>query len=108
MARVRSRLRERTGAITMVLSRGDVTLDLLARRCTVAGHDVDLSAREFALPSSSCGTPVRFSRVRRRQPHLGPRLRSGLERRGRLRAVPAGKLGADHIATVRGEGYRWE
>jgi DNA-binding response OmpR family regulator len=49
LARVRSRLRERTGAITMVLSHGDVTLDLLARRATVAGREVDLSAREFAL-----------------------------------------------------------
>jgi DNA-binding response OmpR family regulator len=49
MARVRSRLRERTGAITMVLTQGDVTLDILARRTTVAGREIDLSAREFAL-----------------------------------------------------------
>lgn len=49
MARVRSRLRERTGAITMILTQGEVTLDILARRTTVAGREIDLSAREFAL-----------------------------------------------------------
>ena len=109
MARVRSRLRERTGAITMVLSRGDVTLDLLARRCTVAGHDVDLSAREFALAEQ-------FLR------HAGEVLtrETLLSRIWGLDFDPGSnvvdvyvrylraKLGADHIATVRGEGYRWE
>ena len=109
MARVRSRLRERTGAITMVLSHGDVTLDILARRTTVAGREVDLSAREFALaeqflrhPGTVLTREVLLSRIWGMDFDPGSNVVDVYVRY--LRA----KLGADHIVTVRGEGYRWE
>ena len=109
MARVRSRLRERTGAVTMVLSQGDVTLDILARRTTVAGREVDLSAREFALaeqflrhPGAVLTREVLLSRIWGMDFDPGSNVVDVYVRY--LRA----KLGADHIVTVRGEGYRWE
>jgi len=109
MARVRSRLRERTGAITMVLTNGEVSLDLLARRTTVAGRDVDLSAREFALaeqflrhPGAVLTRETLLSRIWGLDFDPGSNVVDVYVRY--LRA----KLGADHIVTVRGEGYRWE
>lgn len=105
-ARVRSRLRER--GERAVLTRGDVVLDFLARRATVAGREVELSAREFALAEQ-------FLR------HAG----DVLSRESLLSSVwgidfdPGSnvvdvyvrylrtKLGPGHIVTVRGEGYRW-
>lgn len=109
MARVRSRLRERTGAITMVLTQGEVTLDMLARRTTVAGREVDLSAREFAVAEQFLRNPgavltreALLSRVWGMDFDPGSNVVDVYVRY--LRA----KLGADHIVTVRGEGYRWE
>ena len=106
---VRSRLRERTGAVAMVLSQGDVTLDILARRTTVAGREVDLSAREFALaeqflrhPGTVLTREVLLSRIWGMDFDPGSNVVDVYVRY--LRA----KLGADHIVTVRGEGYRWE
>lgn len=109
MARVRSRLREHTGAITMVLTHGDVTLDILGRRTTVAGRDIDLSAREFALaeqflrhPGAVLTREVLLSRIWGMDFDPGSNVVDVYVRY--LRS----KLGADHIVTVRGEGYRWE
>ena len=109
MARVRSRLRERTGAVTMVLSQGDVTLDILARRTTVAGREVDLSAREFALaeqflrhPGAVLTREELLSRIWGLDFDPGSNVVDVYVRYLRT------KLGADHIVTVRGEGYRWE
>lgn len=109
MARVRSRLRERTGAITMVLTQGDVTLDILGRRTTVAGREIDLSAREFALaeqflrhPGTVLTREFLLSRIWGMDFDPGSNVVDVYVRY--LRA----KLGSDHIVTVRGEGYRWE
>jgi len=109
MARVRSRLRERTGAITMMLTQGEVTLDILARRTTVAGREIDLSAREFALAEQFLRHPgvvltreTLLSRIWGMDFDPGSNVVDVYVRY--LRA----KLGSDHIATVRGEGYRWE
>lgn len=109
MARVRSRLRERTGAIDMVLTHGDVSLDLLGRRTTVAGREVDLSAREFALaeqflrhPGTVLTREVLLSRIWGMDFDPGSNVVDVYVRY--LRA----KLGAPHIVTVRGEGYRWD
>ncbi|MFT4050947.1 MAG: response regulator transcription factor [Microbacterium sp.] len=109
MARVRSRLREHTGVITMVLADGDVTLDLLSRRATVAGREIDLSAREFTLaeqflrhPGEVLTREILLSRVWGMDFDPGSNVVDVYVRY--LRS----KLGANHIATVRGEGYRWE
>ena len=51
LARIRVRLREagQQGAAETVLRHGEITLDLRARRITVDGTTLDLSAREFGL-----------------------------------------------------------
>jgi len=109
LARVRSRLRERTGAIIMVLTQGEVTLDILGRRATVGGREVDLSAREFTLaeqflrhPGEVLTREMLLSRVWGMDFDPGSNVVDVYVRY--LRS----KLGADHIVTVRGEGYRWE
>ena len=108
LARVRSRLRESPGPAT-VITRDGVSLDMLTRRATVDGRDIDLSAREFALAEQ-------FLR------HAGEVLsrETLLSRVWELDFDPSsnvvdvyvrylrGKVGASRIVTVRGEGYRWE
>lgn len=49
LARVRTRLRAPTGEQPLILSHGDLTLDLRTRRAVVGGREVELSAREFSL-----------------------------------------------------------
>ncbi|WHE34889.1 response regulator transcription factor [Microbacterium sp. BDGP8] len=108
LARVRSRLRESAGPTT-VITRDGVSLDMLTRRATVDGRDIDLSAREFALAEQ-------FLR------HAGEVLsrETLLSRVWELDFDPGsnvvdvyvrylrGKVGASRIVTVRGEGYRWD
>lgn len=109
MARVRSRLRDSAASAPTTLTRGGVTLDILARRATVDGRDVELSSREFALAEQFLRNPgdvltreVLLSRVWGLDFDPGSNVVDVYVRY--LRA----KLGADHIVTVRGEGYRWE
>ncbi|MFT4215523.1 MAG: response regulator transcription factor [Microbacterium sp.] len=109
MARVRSRLRERTGAVVMVLTDGDVTLDILARRTTVAGRDIDLSAREFALAEQFLRHP---GTVLSRERLLHTVWGMDFDPQSNVVDVYVRylrtKVGADRIVTVRGEGYRWQ
>lgn len=109
LARVRSRLRENPVPAGMTLRHGDVMLDLLGRRATVAGDEVELSAREFALAEQFLRSPGRvlsreqlLSRVWSLDFDPGSNVVDVYVRY--LRA----KLGTHHIVTVRGAGYRWE
>jgi two-component system copper resistance phosphate regulon response regulator CusR len=109
LARIRSRLRETPLSSTVSVSEGDVVLDILARRATVGGREVDLSAREFALAEQFLRNPGRvlsrevlLSRVWGLDFDPGSNVVDVYVRYLR------GKLGADHIITVRGAGYRWE
>lgn len=109
LARVRSRLRERTTSAPVVLTHGAVTLDILARQATVNGRGVDLSAREFRLaeqflrhPGEVLTREVLLARVWELDFDPGSNVVDVYVRY--LRA----KLGAGRIVTVRGEGYRWE
>jgi two-component system, OmpR family, copper resistance phosphate regulon response regulator CusR len=109
LARVRSRLREDTTAGSIAIVHRDVTLDVLSRRATVAGREVDLSAREFALaeqflrhPGQVLSREQLLSRVWGLDFDPGSNVVDVYVRY--LRA----KFGADRISTVRGAGYRWE
>jgi DNA-binding response OmpR family regulator len=110
LARVRSRLRENvaTSAVAVV-THGDVTLDMLTRRATIAGREIDLSAREFALaeqflrhPSQVLSREQLLSRVWGMDFDPGSNVVDVYVRYLR------GKFGHERISTVRGAGYRWE
>lgn len=109
LARVRSRLRESSAARDVTIARDDIVLDPLSRRAAVSGREVELSAREFALaeqflrhPGEVLSREVLLSRVWGLDFDPGSNVVDVYVRY--LRA----KLGAAHIATVRGVGYRWE
>ncbi len=109
LARVRSRLRETVQVGTINVSHADVTLDVLARRATVGGREIDLSAREFALAEQfvrHAGQVLSreqlLSRVWGMDFDPGSNVVDVYVRY--LRA----KFGPARIATVRGAGYRWE
>lgn len=109
LARVRSRLRESVPSAGVSVAHDDVVLDILARRASVAGREVELSAREFALAEQFLRNP---GRVLTREQLLSSVW--GLEFDPGSNVVDVyvrylrGKLGTEHIVTVRGAGYRWE
>ena len=89
LARVRSRLRESTAPAGVSVAHGDVVLDILARRATVDGREVELSAREFALAEQFLRSPGRvLSREQLLSRVWGMDFDPGLERRRRLRPLP--------------------
>ena len=109
LARVRSRLRENVATGTVAIAHGDATLDVLSRRASIGGREVDLSAREFALaeqflrhPGQVLSREQLLSRVWGLDFDPGSNVVDVYVRY--LRA----KFGHDRIATVRGAGYRWE
>jgi two-component system, OmpR family, copper resistance phosphate regulon response regulator CusR len=109
LARVRSRLREHSGPSGVSIAFGDVVLDILARRATVDGREVELSAREFALAEQFLRSPGRVLTREHLLSHVW-----GLDFDPGSNVVDVyvrylrGKLGSHHIVTVRGAGYRWE
>jgi DNA-binding response OmpR family regulator len=109
LARVRSRLRETVPQPGVSISHDDVVLDVLARRATVAGREVDLSAREFALAEQFLRNPGRvLSREQLLSRVWGLDFDPGSNVVDVYVRYLRGKLGSDHIVTVRGAGYRWE
>lgn len=109
LARVRSRLRENVPQQGVAISHGDVTLDILARRATVAGREIDLSAREFSLAEQFLRNPGRvLSREQLLSRVWGLDFDPGSNVVDVYVRYLRGKLGSDHIVTVRGAGYRWE
>lgn len=109
LARVRSRLRESVPQPGVSISHGGVVLDILARRATVAGREVDLSAREFSLAEQFLRNPGRvLSREQLLSRVWGLDFDPGSNVVDVYVRYLRGKLGSDHIVTVRGAGYRWE
>ena len=109
LARVRSRLRETPLSPGVSVTHGEVVLDILARRATVEGREVDLSAREFALAEQFLRNPGRvLSRELLLSRVWGMDFDPGSNVVDVYVRYLRGKLGADHIVTVRGAGYRWE
>ena len=109
LARVRSRLRENvnTGSIGVVY--GDISLDPLTRRARAAGREFDLSAREFALAEPFLRHPGQvLSREQLLSRVWGLDFDPGSNVVDVYVRYLRSKFGAEHIATVRGAGYRWE
>jgi len=109
-ARLRTVVRRHAGAPTHLLKVADLHMDLLTRKVSRGGSDIELSVREFELLEFMMRTPGRvFSRVQIYE-HVwgyGMDLESNLVEvyMQRLRA----KLDKDHdlklLRTVRGAGY---
>lgn len=109
LARVRSRLRESSAPTGVSVAHGDVVLDILARRATVGGREVELSAREFALAEQFLRSPGRvLSREQLLSRVWGMDFDPGSNVVDVYVRYLRGKLGVHHIITVRGAGYRWE
>lgn len=109
LARVRSRLRESVAPSGVSVSHGDVVLDILGRRTTVDGREVELSAREFALAEQFLRSPGHvLSREQLLSRVWGLDFDPGSNVVDVYVRYLRGKLGAHHIVTVRGAGYRWE
>lgn len=108
LARVRLRLRaEPTGDTTTVLSHGGLTLDLRTRRAVVAGHAVDLSAREFTLAETFLRSPGQvLSREQLLSRVWGYDFDPGSNVVDVYVRYLRKKLGANRFETVRGMGYR--
>lgn len=109
LARIRLRLRDPAARAPDggVLERGGLRVDVAARRVTVDGRDVDLSAREFALAEvflrhagQVLSREQLLSRVWGYDFDPGSNVVDVYVRYLRK------KLGADRIETVRGSGYR--
>jgi DNA-binding response OmpR family regulator len=109
LARVRSRLRENVASASIAVSHLDVSLDVLTRRATVAGREIDLSAREFALAEQFLRHPGQvLSREQLLSRVWGMDFDPGSNVVDVYVRYLRGKFGHDRIATVRGAGYRWE
>ena len=107
LARVRARLRQTGRSDDLRLEAGEVSLDLRTRRATVAGAEVELSAREFLLAE----TLVRHrGAVLSREQLLSRVWGYDFDPGSNVVDVYVGylrrKLGKSTIETVRGMGYR--
>ena len=108
LARVRLRLRapQPVGDVT-TLTHGPLQLDLRTRRMKVAGHEIDLSAREFALAETFLRHPGHvLSREQLLSQVWGYDFDPGSNVVDVYVRYLRKKLGAAHFDTVRGVGYR--
>ena len=108
LARVRARLRSGSSS-SRILTAGEISLDLVARRATRSGTEVTLTTREFALLE----TFVRHRGQVLSQSQLMSQV-WGLDAPTSSNVVEVyvsylrRKFGAETITTVRGAGYRFE
>jgi DNA-binding response OmpR family regulator len=109
LARVRTRLRSPGTDQPLVLSVGEVRLDLRARRATVRDRTVELTAREFSLLETFVRHP---DQVLSREQLLSHVWGYAFDPTTNLVNVYVNslrkKLGADVVETVRGVGYRFQ
>ncbi|MFD1506511.1 response regulator transcription factor [Georgenia yuyongxinii] len=109
LARVRLRLRTTDPAApeTTVLTHGQLSLDMLTRRVNVDGKEVELSAREFALLETFMSHPGQvLSREQLLSRVWGYDFDPGSNVVDVYVRYLRKKIGAEHLATVRGMGYR--
>lgn len=106
-ARLRALIRRASGTATPLLSHGNVTLDPVAKRVTLDGEPVALSAREFAVLQDLMS---HRNQLRTRAQLEESLYAWGEEKESNTVEVYVHhlrkKLGADFIRTVRGFGYQ--
>jgi DNA-binding response OmpR family regulator len=107
LARIRVRMRTEDAGAAPELSHGDLHLDIRTRRARVGDHDVELSAREFALAEQLIRNA---DQVLSREQLLSRVWGYDFDPGSNVVDVYIGylrqKLGSDRIETVRGVGYR--
>jgi DNA-binding response OmpR family regulator len=107
LARIRLRLRDREQVTSAALTHGDLGLDTKTRRANVAGVEVDLSTREFALAEEFFKHPEQvLSREQLLSRVWGYDFDPGSNVLDVYIRYLRNKLGNDAIETVRGMGYR--
>ncbi|MFC0581807.1 response regulator transcription factor [Micrococcoides hystricis] len=109
LARVRLRLRRTEPAAqeSSVLTHGDLEMDLLRRRVTVNGAEVDLSTREFTLAEAFLRHPGQaLSREQLLSRVWGYDFDPGSNIVDVYVGYLRNKLGSERFETVRGIGYR--
>lgn len=108
LARIQLRLRtEGVPDPSLVLSHGDLSLDLRTRRADVAGRSVDLTAREFTLAEMFLRNPgMVLSREQLLSGAWGYDFDPGSNVVDVYVRYLRRKLGAERFETVRGMGYR--
>jgi DNA-binding response OmpR family regulator len=107
LARIRARLRDRDRAIPTRLEHDGLVLDLLERRAHVGEHEVELSAREFALAEELLRHAGQvLSREQLLSRVWGYDFDPGSNVVDVYIRYLRSKLGAERIETVRGAGYR--
>ncbi|MDQ1082194.1 MULTISPECIES: response regulator transcription factor [Microbacterium] len=107
VARIRLRIRREPAAAALELRHRDIVLDVRQRTAAVAGREIVLSAREFALAEELVRHP---GQVLSREQLLSRVWGFDFDPGSNVADVYIGylrqKLGADRIETVRGVGYR--
>ena len=107
LARIRLRLRTDRGNAPATLTHGDITLNLLTRRVSAAGREIDLSAREFALLETFLRHPGQvLSREQLLSMVWGYDFDPGSNIVDVYVRYLRRKIGADRLNTVRNMGYR--
>ncbi len=107
LALVRARLRPGTGIGTTLMTAGDLSVDLLSRRVHIAGREVELTAKEFALLETFLRHPDQvLSRVQLLAQVWGYDFDPATNVVSVYVAALRQKIGAHRIQTVRGAGYR--
>jgi two-component system, OmpR family, copper resistance phosphate regulon response regulator CusR len=109
LARVRLRLRGERVAEATTLRVGDIKLDLRTKQVVIDGHDIDLSAREFAMAEAFFRHP---GQVLSREQLLDLVWGYAFDPGSNIVDVYVGylrkKLGRGRITSLRGMGYRLE
>ena len=107
LARVRIRLRDQPVGQTVVVTQGELSLDLRTRVVSVSGRSVELSAREFTLLETFLRHPNQvLSREQLLSRVWGYDFDPGSNVVDVYVRYLRNKIGSDRIVTVRGAGYR--
>jgi len=107
LARIRARLRDRDRAVVTRLEHNGLVLDLLERRATIGGREIELPAREFALAEELMRHAGQvLSREQLLSRVWGYDFDPGSNVVDVYVRYLRSKLGHERIQTVRGAGYR--